>query len=142
MSIGALYQRRWFVRTQLSLFSLRLLLLMAAIVLGNSCSWLSETTLIQSVPSPDGMLLADLYQVGGGGAIGNVADYVSLRPANQPFRKTRNYVFGGLDGTSITLRWTSRRELEVGYTTEEHVGRASPSWRDVTIKYVVHDVGP
>jgi hypothetical protein len=103
--------------------------------------WLSETKLLQSVPSPDGTYVADVYERGGGSALGNVAELVSIRPATEAFRAKPDYVFGLHDADVADVRWISTRHLQVTFTFSNPppavmVTRAETSWRDVTITYV------
>jgi hypothetical protein len=116
----------------------RLLVVATVLLVSTSCSWLGETRQVQSVASPDGTFVADWYDFGGGGAVGNVSSYVRLRIATEPFRLKSDYVFAIDDYGIADVKWISRRELQIRYSSRVMVMRAEPAWRDVTISYVVY----
>src|SRR5258708_4883019 len=85
------------------------------LVMAISCGLSSDPVIMKSVPSPDGTFIADYYQIRGGGALGSVADAVSLRAGTDSFRQSRDYVFGAIDAEAVELRWRSNYELEITY---------------------------
>ena len=88
-----------------------------------------------SVTSPDGALIADWYQISGGGAASATSDSVAIRRANEPFQETSEYVFGTVDADRISMKWQSARELEITYMEGTTVGRQRTQWNDVEIHY-------
>jgi hypothetical protein len=76
------------------------------IVAGTSCGW-SDPIRMESVASPDEAVIADWYELSGGGAAGYVADEISLRAATDPFRRKSDYVFAAPGANVIILKGIS-----------------------------------
>src|SRR6266571_6159717 len=134
MTAGSRY--RWQARV------VRLLLgvffAVVTIAIGPSCSLRSDPIMMESVISPDGAMIADWYEISGGGAAGAVSGAISLRAATEPFRAKSDFVFGAIDANVLTLKWISSRELEITYPRGVPVTRMSASWRHVSIRYIAH----
>jgi hypothetical protein len=100
------------------------------------CSFLDDIILKQSHPSPDGVFVADWYQLSGGGAVSTSVDRVRLREATEPFRSGSDDIFSALEADVIAIRWISNRELEIAGPVDAPIKRSEPKWRDVNITYV------
>lgn len=119
---------------------IRRLLTAAALLAAVSCGWLdSEPIRMETVRSPDGTVIADYYQNGGGGATGGVADIVALRRSDEPFRRRRDYVFGAVDARVVTIRWLGNRTLEITYPKGLDGATMKTSWHEVKIVYVARE---
>jgi hypothetical protein len=113
--------------------------LLSLLLFATACGLSSDPVRMQSLNSPDGALVADYYQVWGGGATGGVADMVAIRRTEEPFGSWRDYVFGAIDGNEVTLKWIDSRTLEITYPKGLSPSRTSSSWHDVAVKYVARD---
>lgn len=113
--------------------------LLGLLLLAAACGLRSEPIKLHSLNSPDGAFVADYYQESGGGATGGVADVVAIRRAAEPFGRRSDYVFGAIDDHQITLRWVDSRTLQIAYPKGLSPARASASWHDVKVTYLVRD---
>lgn len=115
------------------------LLAVAATVIG-ACQFMYTVSAAAAVSSPDGKLVADWYQLGGGGAAGWSIDRIRLRRAGDPSNlrwpsaMLRDYSVGIISGDRLNIRWTSNNELRVDYPTLSTVTRCEPQWREVSIR--------
>ena len=99
----------------------------------SSCGFWSETELVKSSISPNGVIVADWYQISGGGAAGWSRDRVRLRPANEKFATGNDYSFDAISADKIELEWASDTELRVRYPSDAAVTKSEPKWNDIAI---------
>ena len=85
--------------------------------------------------SPDGSLIADWYQLSGGGPAGSSEDRVQLRRRGERFRVQKDFVFGGGSANVLRILWKSNAQLDVTYPTMTGVRRSESQWNDVSITY-------
>jgi len=87
------------------------------------------------VVSPDGKIVAEWYELLGGGAAGWGVDRVELRPASEAFKGGRAYSFSSISADPVKMRWISNSELELSYDRRGTVERSNATWKGVTIRY-------
>jgi hypothetical protein len=87
------------------------------------------------LPSPDGSILADWYQLADGGGAGASADLVQLRKRGERFSLRDDYVFEGWPGEVLKISWKNNSELEIVYPMTADVRRSESHWDRVSITY-------
>jgi hypothetical protein len=95
----------------------------------------SDMVLQKSVPSPDGTVVVDHYDLSGGGGAGWAIDRVRLRPSTEPFQADCGYSFSAISAYPVDVRWISKNELEVSYGERGTVKTSQPRWKNVAIRY-------
>jgi hypothetical protein len=81
--------------------------------------------------------MADWYNFGGGGAIGNGTSMVRLRASSERFQSGRDYVFAVDEFGISDVEWSSTRELSIKFSQFEKPYRAESSWKNVSIRYEI-----
>jgi len=94
-----------------------------------------EVRLISSTSSPDKSLIADYYELTGGGAAGVAVDRVRLRATAGAFESDDGFSFEALSADPVSVRWLSDRELEIAYNKAGTVRRDDSHWNNVSIQY-------
>jgi hypothetical protein len=89
----------------------------------------------KSLASPDGAVVADWYDLSGGGGAGWVVDRVRLRPSTEQFQADRDYIFSARSADTVNMRWISNNELEVSYDKRGTVTTSQPRWKHIAITY-------
>jgi hypothetical protein len=110
------------------------MLAVAGVALESACA--STTTLLVSVPSPNGEIVADWYEVTGGGAAGWAVDRVCLRRVTEAFAAKSDYAFSASSAEPLKMRWLSNHELEVSYDRRGTIERSQSTWRGIKISYI------
>jgi hypothetical protein len=108
------------------------ILLISACLVG-ACG--NETSRIGTIPSPDGSVIADWYQISGGGGAGWSQDFVRLRKRGERFAVSSDNVFEAISADNVKVVWNGNRQLQISYPSLTAVDKTLPKWNSVSITF-------
>jgi len=110
-----------------------LALFIATASISTACT--SEKTRMNLFVSPDGSLVADVYEESGGGATGWVSESVQLRRRDERFRFTDDVVFSADCHCTLRVAWKSSTELEITYPGQTVIYESKSTWYNISISH-------
>lgn len=81
----------------------------------------SDTTISETLVSPNGEQVATTYVNMGGGAAGWCSIGVAIRNKREPFSENTDNVFAANCGTKVNLKWESNNNLRISYRHDNYI---------------------